>query len=411
MAIRTAIASGNWNDSLTWTGGLIPLTGDEVRSNGFTVVIDTDLSTFTFLDINNTGGGGFTCAIPCTINSNITNLGVGTPLTTTHTAGTLVTINGNITASLAASHRVGMTHSGTGELRINGKITGANQTGRNYCDGLRITNTSLVIVTGNCGVIGGGGGYAGAAINVSGVGCTLKVIGDVTTSIGNGGVGIYSTGVGADISVTGNVTSALTGSSGYGIGLYAITTLLVIGNIKSQNSRCIYSTLNCDVTVMGTISTQSPPLSVVEAIYLPAGLLKVSGYIINSTSLLSVYANRMRLISGSPTTWTFINELAGTKNLYTADIPVLGNPNVGNVRYGTTFGPIGELTGTMHIPTPDTVLKGVPVDNTVGTAIMTPSDFWDHPLALIVAPDSIGVRVKDCSTVDSTGKQIEKLVP
>lgn len=62
--------------------------------------------------------------------------------------------------------------------------------------------------------------------------------------------------------------------------------------------------------------------------------------------------------------------LATIRPLYTAD-SVGGNPAVGNVRSGTVYGPAGELTGTCAVPGASSVLSGVPVDNTTGTATVS----------------------------------------
>jgi hypothetical protein len=42
MGLRAAVANGNWSNTSTWVGGIIPFAGDVVVSNGFTVTIDQD---------------------------------------------------------------------------------------------------------------------------------------------------------------------------------------------------------------------------------------------------------------------------------------------------------------------------------------------------------------------------------
>jgi hypothetical protein len=41
MAIRFAVASANWSSTSTWDSGSLPLSGDTVYPNGFTVAVDT----------------------------------------------------------------------------------------------------------------------------------------------------------------------------------------------------------------------------------------------------------------------------------------------------------------------------------------------------------------------------------
>jgi len=48
-----------------------------------------------------------------------------------------------------------------------------------------------------------------------------------------------------------------------------------------------------------------------------------------------------------------------------------GQASTGDVRHGTVYGPTGNLTGTAYIPDAGSTALGVPVDDTVGTAIIT----------------------------------------
>jgi hypothetical protein len=44
-----------------------------------------------------------------------------------------------------------------------------------------------------------------------------------------------------------------------------------------------------------------------------------------------------------------------------------------------------------------------------GTAALSPQDVWDYLLSNINTPNSIGERLKNAATVDSTGSQIANL--
>jgi hypothetical protein len=44
MALRVAVANGNWSSTSTWNGGVLPAAGDVVASNGFTVTIDQNVN-------------------------------------------------------------------------------------------------------------------------------------------------------------------------------------------------------------------------------------------------------------------------------------------------------------------------------------------------------------------------------
>lgn len=62
------------------------------------------------------------------------------------------------------------------------------------------------------------------------------------------------------------------------------------------------------------------------------------------------------------------------------------------------------------MPTAASVAFGVPVDNTTGTAVMSPSDVWNAATSAMTTSGSIGERLKNTATVDSTGDQLAALL-
>ena len=44
MALRVAVANGNWSSTATWNGGVLPAAGDVIASNNFTVTIDQNVN-------------------------------------------------------------------------------------------------------------------------------------------------------------------------------------------------------------------------------------------------------------------------------------------------------------------------------------------------------------------------------
>ena len=84
-----------------------------------------------------------------------------------------------------------------------------------------------------------------------------------------------------------------------------------------------------------------------------------------------------------------------------ADAPIGANVRSGIVYLN------GNITGTMAIPAASSVTAGVLVDNTVGTAALEPSAIWAVPLTSINTLNSIGRRVKNAATVETTGAQIQ----
>jgi len=54
MALRYAVASGNWSNTATWDGGTLPTAADTVFANNFTVTING-----TFTVVAAAAGGNF----------------------------------------------------------------------------------------------------------------------------------------------------------------------------------------------------------------------------------------------------------------------------------------------------------------------------------------------------------------
>jgi hypothetical protein len=79
---------------------------------------------------------------------------------------------------------------------------------------------------------------------------------------------------------------------------------------------------------------------------------------------------------------------------------------VNNVRFGIVYA-LGALTGTLRMPTATQVTSGIQVDNTFGSAVLTIDAIWDYLVTNINTPDSIGMRLKNVSTPQTTGEQLE----
>lgn len=84
-------------------------------------------------------------------------------------------------------------------------------------------------------------------------------------------------------------------------------------------------------------------------------------------------------------------------------------PAQSDVRFGVSY-QSGSKTGTAYIPSPSSVGFGVPVDNTTGTAALTPASVWDAATSSLTTSGSIGERLKNASTVDTTGDQLAALL-
>jgi hypothetical protein len=191
MAIRLAIASGNWTDPATWTGGVIPGAGDVAVANGKIVTINASV---TCDEVRNdttgsaTAGGYFALPDGITLTADVYAGGVSpaTAQSCVYYAGTAsAAVIGDAYGGSVGSSRA-VRNGGSGVLTITGNMLGgSNASAQGLSTAAGLNNTT--IINGNVT-----GGTVGQGINHLGTG-TLIING---TAIGNG-YGPGSTGLSA----------------------------------------------------------------------------------------------------------------------------------------------------------------------------------------------------------------------
>lgn len=408
-------------------------------------LIIQEISNSILIDHTNTGHlyfyGNITSTFlgAATISPNMTGIRITS-------SGTL-TVNGSITGMTDASSNGKGSRciyvTGTNStINFNGNISGLNMTSSSssattphYGIFLQGTNTT-VNVTGN---ITGGSVSAGTISGVSVIGI-FGVNGNVTV-VGNVTGGFHGTSssraeaislTGSSVTVNGDVTG---GTSSNAIGLRCSGTINITGAVISQAAFAVWNEGNTNITVTGnvtsnaTIGISSAGTSStnnisgnVTAVGAAPGLYAsststniITGNLVNGSSgAMAFWGQKLYLSTSGSRTWTFYNPSAATKILYTGDLvsPAGSQPAVTDVRSGTTYA-LGTLTGTCAIPPRNSVTAGVPVDNGVGTALLTLSTLqtyaqavWNLQTSAITTSGSIGERLKEASTVAITGQQI-----
>ena len=112
MALKYPLANGNWSNAANWNGGTVPVPGDDVRANGFTVTIDVDINVSQISTVAlapAAAGGTFTV----TTSRNITaNINAGTTSCLTSASAIIVTIIGNTNAG-STSNGINFTNVGS----------------------------------------------------------------------------------------------------------------------------------------------------------------------------------------------------------------------------------------------------------------------------------------------------------
>jgi len=377
MANYKAVANGNWSALATWqddsTGSFVastvlPGASDDVYGNNFSVTIDQDITvaslrTTSATGISQQGTSNIAFTILTSRNITCTGQGIVTPVATTRTMR-INAINSvvNIIADVqAGNHAFG---------------------GNEYAIELVSTPTLTVNHTGNVYHLYTGTGLS-RAIQINS-GNTYNFTGNI---YGQGvtyrSVPFYINGG------TLNITGDLFVGSCVGVDNYVSSYLNHIGNINVSSSN------NYAVGQWNLI-----------------GILHMtfSGNI-TTTSQYTISFYSLRVHPTGNISWQFLTTNAGQyRTLYTPGVAT-GHPAESNVRTGITYGPTNNLTGTCAVPPAAAVSIGVPVDNTTGTAYLNPTDIWNVPLASITTPNSIGERLKDASTVQTTGAQLAAFLP
>lgn len=415
MAVRYPIESGNWSNTAIWNGGTLPTAADDVYANGFTVTIDQDI---TVLSIRTTAqapavaGGSYILNSGLTANlTGLNGIVAGTTNCVNYSAASgTSTINGVIRGSQTNINVHGIAYSGAASLNINGTV-------QSFSSGL--TNFAIF--------------KTGAGI--------LNIIGDVIASLGtNGGGGLSNSGIGT-INITGNIFGNQGSGFGHGIVntgvcIINITGNLFAGTINAGNSLAISNTAAAQINITGNVfaSTLNAGLETSAPLYLNIiGTLNAangqSAIVSNSASAINLFSGpfisstygfmpfrcfRMHYIITPLSYFEFRDNstngalspgpIAPATQLVSPDT-VVDAPIQSNVRAGVTYA-LGTFTGTLAVPSPNSVALGVPTDNTTGSAVLTPSAIWDYATSNITNANTIGARLKNASTVDTTGAQL-----
>lgn len=304
MALRYAVASGNWSNTATWDGGTLPAAGDDVYADGKTVTINQDITVanlYTTLRVGGTIAGVF----------NVSASGI--------------TITANIIAGGTASFTYAMSITATGTTTIIGNITATNTSA--YGGGINII-AGTVNVTGN--VQGGGVGSINATmgINVT-LTAILNLVGNTIggySSSGSHGINFVNTSRGV---ITGNATG---GSTGVGISTTSTLSnaLVFNGNCISAGSPAIQNNSTGTVVINGTQTA--------------VGTNAVYSIVNSSTGIITINGDILGALSSAPSTAYIVNNGgAGTVNIN-------GNVTARSVSPSTTIGIVNNSsTGTINI--------------------------------------------------------------
>jgi hypothetical protein len=355
---------------------------DVLHSNSFNVTVNVSTTVGEVRTDNANGatnGGVFTLQNDVTLTANVftgtssANLGA---VVYTGTGGNSASIVGNILGGTGAN-AFGVGFNSTGTLNITGNVTGGSA---NPTHGVRFTGSGIINITGN---VTGGSGANSFGTNNNSTG-TINITGNVTGGSVSGANGADNTSTGT-INIVGVASASATAIGANNASTGTLTATRAVGNAFG--------------------------IGAAGGTELRAGVVSVNISSDTSVEELEYGANGM-----APTTGA-VRIVSGTNNkclvtLTTSAVKTLADPSDGtgqaneaDVRSGVSYA-LGNLTGTCAVPAAGSVALGVPVDNTTGTAALTPAAVWDALTSGMTTAGSIGARLKNAATLDSTGQQL-----
>lgn len=298
----------------------------------------------------------------------------------------VINVNGFVRGGrTGGSTRYGILNSANGTVNVTGIVNGlvvgvaANTAG----NGIFNNSNGTVNVVGDVIMEAGGVNVTNAAIynNANG---TINVSGNVTGASANAAPGIHNASTGSvfvnGIAFAGRTSPAVRSSStGYVYVKRAVGNDFGAGSVGFSNVVAVQNdaTGQCYVEeiVFGNRG-QNPVFGAITVLDKPTNVavVKLSNEIMKT-----------------------LGDVAVTSGLL---------PSSSDVRNGVVYNN-GLASGTMVVPNANTVSYGVPVDSGVGNVILTGADFWNYLSSNISTSGTIGNRLKNCSTVETAGKQLE----
>jgi hypothetical protein len=452
MALILSAATGNFNAGATWVGGVVPTIGDEARaSTGHTITINVNT---TCDSISNVGSGNFILSPEITLTANVVNLSTttGTTLNFNAVAPSSATVVGSITGGNAGTGNNGIMHSNTGTLNVTGNVT-AGSAGSS-AHGINVSAGGTLNVTGN--VISSGSASTGITneiagnINITGIvtGATgfgvrnqttgvITITGTVIGGTGSAGANNASTGTIRATRVRGNAygpgnTSGLVaavGAANVGLGIIEIEQLEygAFGMSPTSGTGIRLKKANTNVAVFNygdtagakTLIDATANAAMPAATDVRSGVSYASGALTGSAFIPSPAT----VATGVPVDNT-VGTAALSANAVAAAV-------WGAATRTITGGTVDTLTNAPSVPSAASIRAEIDSNSTqlsaiksktdalpaspaatgdIPTAAQTATAVWSKPANDLTVADSIGERIKNCATTQSTGDQLAGLI-
>jgi hypothetical protein len=333
-----------------------------------------------------------------------------------------------LTVNLQGKHAVNVT--GSNSVNITGDVQGGPSTSVNNWTvatasyGLNITGAAIVNVTGNTDIKDA---PSNGDIVLNNSSAVLNFTGNIyDTYPTNNGTNITNiTNTAGTLNITGNVYGkdqnfvSPTASSNYSVNqTSANSTTTVVGNVYGGLTGCGIRASAGDVYIKRAIGNDY-------------GITSIAGAQRDGVAAFTAGINARVIVEeielGSQGNFPVLGPLFLNKTISDPKIifrhpdnynstrtlidPLSSNtfPLSGDVRFGVSYAG-GNLTGSCYVPSASSVSYGVPIDNTVGIAVLDASAIWSFN-ADNLPSTGIGGRLKNCATVEAVGAQIAAFLP
>jgi hypothetical protein len=250
---------------------------------------------------------------------------------------------------------------------------------------------------------------------------TINLTGDIrqTTYTNSTYYVVLISAVGSTFNITGDVLLGVSAAYwGTTFRFNAVYRIVITGTVKavlgSLSDTPGLTPTNGYLSIVGPIISEGNAVAVESTN--GSGINLFTGpFISNSYGFVPIKMVRMHLIPTNTSYYEFRDETTGGALAPVPPAPptqlmspatLVSNLAIADVRFGTVYA-MGTLTGTLRMPSANQVTFGVAVDDTFGNSVLTAASVWDYLVANITVENSIGMRLKNVSTPQTTGEQLE----
>lgn len=204
--------------------------------------------------------------------------------------------------------------------------------------------------------------------------------------------------------VTNSGVVTLTGVQDVGDGWYRYT----LGGTNTTTTKIVTIALSNRSDYSGTVTLN----------FYPAYVGGLSGVLVYGPQ--AEYRTQTDYVS-TDTTQGYVNRNQQPVTYYSPEAYHLSYlPETSSVKLGTGYAAVSslsgidvnlpvQLSGTMIVPSPFSVNYGVPVDDTVGVAVLDSKLIWNTDVNTLTANDILGRRLKNTATVQDCGQELLNL--